>query len=710
MKSLYRFAELVVVVVAAACGGTVAVTPATPLPQLPAEPAPAPAPPPLDGPAIRSIAMLLRMEDERTLDATAIEPLFHDEHPEVRRRAALAAGRVGGPVAKPWLLGALDDDHARVVEGAVFALGELGDTSSAVVMALAEFLDHADRTTVARAEAAAALGKLASPPACAAVRGSLEASTTDGGRAPTPNPVITEALLATWKCPDARATADVLLPFAAHDDVEIRWRATYALMRIGASTGAATLIDLLDDSEPLVRALATRSFRAGFADSAGVRDAVRARLIRALADPDAHVRIQAINALASWAEPATAPTLLGKLDDDDANVRIAAAQALGGFASGDVPLRIRAVVEDPSAAVGLRSAALTSLARIDPRSAAVEAGRWAAADWLHRLLAVRAIGSVDWALAVPVLRRLAEDEDARVARAALAAVARSGDTTATTYTLYVQTLKSPDPEVRSAAIAGLGRRINPADLAALLDAYDAAQRDTVPAAALASVDALAALARSGVSAEHAFFARFRPHADARVRRRVMQRFPAEADPAWADTASAPRPVRDAAFYESIVRRYVAPELAGYSAPRLEIGTTHGTITVELMAAEAPLTVYNMVSLVESGFYASADPLVRRWHRVVPDFVLQDGDPRGDGSGGPRERIRDEINAARYVRGAVGMALSGPDTGGSQFFIVHSPQPHLDGGYTVFGRVVDGQDVADRVVQEDLILFMRISRS
>jgi cyclophilin family peptidyl-prolyl cis-trans isomerase len=88
---------------------------------------------------------------------------------------------------------------------------------------------------------------------------------------------------------------------------------------------------------------------------------------------------------------------------------------------------------------------------------------------------------------------------------------------------------------------------------------------------------------------------------------------------------------------------------------------------------------------------------------VPNFVLQDGDPRGDGEGGPGYVIRDEINRLRYTRGAVGMALSGPDTGGSQFFITHSPQPHLDGGYTVFGYVVSGMGVADRVIQDNPIV-------
>jgi len=87
-----------------------------------------------------------------------------------------------------------------------------------------------------------------------------------------------------------------------------------------------------------------------------------------------------------------------------------------------------------------------------------------------------------------------------------------------------------------------------------------------------------------------------------------------------------------------------------------------------------------------------------WHRVVPNFVVQDGDPRGDGWGGPGFALRDEVNPVRYETGTVGMALSGPDTGGSQFFITHSPQPHLDGTYTVFGRVVSGLGALDAIGQ------------
>ncbi|MBA3672626.1 MAG: peptidylprolyl isomerase [Gemmatimonadaceae bacterium] len=133
-----------------------------------------------------------------------------------------------------------------------------------------------------------------------------------------------------------------------------------------------------------------------------------------------------------------------------------------------------------------------------------------------------------------------------------------------------------------------------------------------------------------------------------------------------------------------------------------IETARGRLVLRLYSHDAPLTVYNIVSLARRRYFDG-----QRFHRVVPNFVVQGGDPRGDGTGGPGYAIRDELNRRRYHRGRLGMALSGPNTGGSQFFITHSPQPHLDGGYTVFGTLLEGEDVLDRIVQGDRIVRVTI---
>lgn len=132
-------------------------------------------------------------------------------------------------------------------------------------------------------------------------------------------------------------------------------------------------------------------------------------------------------------------------------------------------------------------------------------------------------------------------------------------------------------------------------------------------------------------------------------------------------------------------------------------TVKGTFTIDLFPENAPLTVDNFIKLARANYFNGLEV-----HRVVPNFVMQDGDPRGDGSGGPGWSIRCEVNMLAYDRGAVGMALSGKDTGGSQWFVTHSPQPHLDGGYTVFGRVNEtGMKVVDNIVRGDKILSVRI---
>lgn len=132
-------------------------------------------------------------------------------------------------------------------------------------------------------------------------------------------------------------------------------------------------------------------------------------------------------------------------------------------------------------------------------------------------------------------------------------------------------------------------------------------------------------------------------------------------------------------------------------------TEKGTFTIVFNPEEAPLTVDNWVRLARQGYFNGLEV-----HRVVPNFVMQDGDPRGDGNGGPGWSIRCEINMLPYDRGAVGMALSGKDTGGSQWFVTHSPQPHLDGGYTVFGHVSEtDMKVVDNIVRGDKILSVRI---
>ena len=138
-----------------------------------------------------------------------------------------------------------------------------------------------------------------------------------------------------------------------------------------------------------------------------------------------------------------------------------------------------------------------------------------------------------------------------------------------------------------------------------------------------------------------------------------------------------------------------------------IQTRRGEIVLQLFPEHAPLTVNNFVFLARENFYDGVT-----FHRVIADFMIQGGDPSGSGSGGPGYRFADETssNPLKHETGALSMANAGPNTNGSQFFITHGPQPHLNGRHTVFGKVQQGQDVVDAIQQGDTMVSVRIEES
>jgi cyclophilin family peptidyl-prolyl cis-trans isomerase len=230
-------------------------------------------------------------------------------------------------------------------------------------------------------------------------------------------------------------------------------------------------------------------------------------------------------------------------------------------------------------------------------------------------------------------------------------------------------------------------------VALLREAYTAALPDSAYGARAAAIDGLAAYggaeAIDGVRAALA-------DKDWAVRVRAVDLL-AKLEPD-VDHRQAIRPVPAAP-----VAPYDDPRLVTTDfSPHVFIDTAKGTIEFELAVLDAPQTSRNFMALARKGFFNGL-PI----HRVVPNFVVQDGDSRGDGEGGPGYTIRDELNDRPYLRGTVGMALAWRDTGGSQFFITHSPQPHLDGRYTAFGTVVTGMEVVDRIQQGDVIQRVRV---
>jgi len=138
---------------------------------------------------------------------------------------------------------------------------------------------------------------------------------------------------------------------------------------------------------------------------------------------------------------------------------------------------------------------------------------------------------------------------------------------------------------------------------------------------------------------------------------------------------------------------------------VKMETSKGLIEIDLYPEYAPKTVNNFVFLTQQGYYDGVS-----FHRVINNFVIQGGDPTGTGAGGPGYKFEDELlgNPLKHETNSLSMANAGPNTNGSQFFITHSPQAHLDGKHTVFGKVVKGADVVDAISQGDLMEKVEIS--
>jgi cyclophilin family peptidyl-prolyl cis-trans isomerase/HEAT repeat protein len=407
---------------------------------------------------------------------------------------------------------------------------------------------------------------------------------------------------------------------------------------------------------------------------------------------DIILAVSALRAIAQIGGPdapaAILPVLAGATTDP--NLRLEALTALGGLKSQEaLPYAQDLLTADwPT----MRAAATRAVAQIDPGNVLVVlSGLEPDPHWIVRAAQAEALGTLGGDAAIERLRGMLADQDKRVIPPVLESLTRLH--AAGLDAVLLEQLGAQDMMIRAAAARAIGQLRLPQGAAALKTAYAVAAADPGSDAREAI---LTALSRYGAAESRDVVTSALADQDWAVRLRAVALLKT-IDPA-ADASTRIRPAP-----EPPIAPYSSPELiAPTYSPHAFIETAKGTIEIELAVLDAPQTTQNFMALARKGYFNGLQV-----HRVVPDFVVQDGDPRGDGSGGPGYTIRDELNDRPFVRGTVGMALSGPDTGGSQFFIMHSPAPHLDAKYTVFGRVVNGMDVVDKIQQLDVIQRVRI---
>ncbi len=661
-------------------------------------------PPPAAPKDPEELERIADVEDRRLLsDGKLLTWATGHEDPRVRARALLALGRLQEPQGIDAVVKGLADRTNSVRAEAAFAAGLIGLSWAPLAEAdkarlteavkAAEAIEDDPKAHDAMLEA---LGRLATVTAVDRLNERL-AMTGLQGRAALAMGV---AFRRGAKLPPS---AMRMLPALLAPELPqaTRYGAAYALSTSKDTAARAALRTCAEDTASEIRAVCVK----GLAEVGEDVDAVL--LKKLLDDPDYRVAVESVRALAKLSGRCKAlacPPLGALADLSSRTERLARGDTVGGGqvllalaqqglptvgvpvlarlheqlvqamnTAGEIKLkrdlanlecRVAVAIDRAEGELNLAptcgggavtearrfSLMLSELAEVAPKSPKKRfdqvVGYLDHADARVKLAAIQALGGSKWPAAAEKLRPFLSGSDLVLAAAAASALAKLGD-------------KASLPEVRALAKKCLAN-LDPAP-----DVYDALKtfnsRDAVPEL------------NEWLGSPHTFLR----HSAAEIL-----------------TALNGKPV-----VPPLVERAAAEKRQ--SMPReatLELKTQRGEIVIKLFTADAPRTAASLYNRARKGFFKNTT-----FHRIVPDFVAQGGDPRGDGSGGPGYSLRCEVNHHPYVRGAVGMALSGKDTGGSQFFLTLSPQPHLEGRYTVFGEIVKGQEVADALLEGDLIL-------
>lgn len=620
--------------------------------------------------------------------------LVSDPDVQIRRRSALAIGRVGLSAGLPALIAALGDPEPEVRQMAAFALGLIGDAAASDAL-LASLGDPAP---VVQGRAAEALGRLGRVEAAAAI-GELTirlvrtSQVTQVAADEMAYPLDAESetfRLAVLALARLRRFAPLAAAVLAENQQPLVrwWPVAYALSEV-ADPGAVPALVTFIRSGGVGALQAARGL--GAIGTAEAVDELRSMLDHPSTSAD--LRVAIVEALAARPDAGSRAPLLELLRrrDSSPELRLEIVRALADLGVLEAVDDVLDLVAHPWPP--LRAAALEAIAVLDAQLfTTVLSGLDRDPHWSVRAVLAQTLGRLESPVGIPRLIQMLADDDQRVVPSVLASLTRLR--APEVETILRTHLESSDPVVRMAAARGIGDLRVPEAEPWLVQAYERGSSD---ADYVARAAALTALAEYATPSAIAGLRRGLEDKNWAVRRQTLTLLTDVGHSATDEMTGRPAPTdRSPESYgaETLVRPSVSPHAY--------VDTEKGTIQIELAVLDAPLTVDNFIGLARQRYFDGL-PL----HRVVSQSLVQGGDRRGDGEGGPGYTIRDELNQRPFLRGTIGMSRDWPDSGGSQFFFARQPVPSLDGRYTAFGTVVSGLDVLDSLRAWDRVERIRI---
>ncbi|MFN0059106.1 MAG: HEAT repeat domain-containing protein [Planctomycetota bacterium] len=621
-------------------------------------------------------------EFERRFAPDFFASVLVHESPHVRARAARALGRLLDPRAVPLLAEAARDASLSVPQEVAFALGQIATADALEPLTL--LVRHGNARV--RALGAEALGKLKLKDGADLVRQmAFLAAALIADNDPE---VRGAAALAAGRTQIAAFIPDLSARMTDDQSSDVRWRAAYALARLDNPAKLPALRAQLSNPDPWVRAFAAHGMRyppdpdATEPLAALLKDGKSSWQARAFAldsfaflrkaqvGDAVRIRDVLIEQLLRESHPLVLEKLLVALAEHGGEIEAQMIEALLAETTSRTVRRAALVAWGQAGRVGAIEGLVIAARDADP---------------LLRAAALEGLAHCGNEALIPLAGAL-QDSDVRVRSAAVLGLAKLPTAEVWDYVVHAG-VNDADFAVRGTAVTELRAKKPDRWQESLLKIYDVSLAEEFWETRKEVFEAL--------KDERAML-------ESRARAALTDKYPAVRALARAvlgDAAPESAQLERASLSYPLIR---SEDLLGQDNPQLELTTSRGLIVLELFLADAPHHVSHIMHLARSGFY---DGLV--WHRVVPAFVIQGGDPHGDGAGDAGIALPDEINSRPYLRGTLGMPNAGRDTGGCQLFITHVPVPRLDGRYTVFGQVLLGMDVVDQIEVGDRILSARV---